>query len=233
METGRANRSPILNHKRGSRALPKVHVVDSEQQFIEGRQDPPTDLTSSRPSEQVGNKDRGYSSTALNVAKVFLSLTESAAEAIPVVGSPIKAAIGGVLKIFELFDVKGKNKKQATRLIRKLKGLDMRLDWAKSSGLYSEMSPHLDELTKQLNGAHDALKDSYIKTNSIIRSSSVAEELSELEKEIDDFLSHYTSQNSSVFRHHGHRGRGYGARFVDNRIERRRKRPFTPLAISH
>lgn len=105
MEISRPNRRPILSHKHGSRALPKVRVVDSKQQLIETRQDPPANHTSSRPPEQVGHNNGGYSSTALDVAKVSLSLIESAAEAIPVVGSPIKAAIGGVLKILELFEV--------------------------------------------------------------------------------------------------------------------------------
>ncbi len=45
------------------------------------------------------------STTALSVTKLVLSLTEAAAEAIPIAGPPIKAAISGVLKILELFDV--------------------------------------------------------------------------------------------------------------------------------
>lgn len=43
---------------------------------------------------------------AFNVAKITLSLAESIAEAVPIAGDPLKAAVGGILKILDLFDVR-------------------------------------------------------------------------------------------------------------------------------
>ncbi|KLO18209.1 hypothetical protein SCHPADRAFT_900002 [Schizopora paradoxa] len=68
-------------------------------------------------------KDDGLSMSltpmALDVAKLVLSLTESAA----VAGSPIKAAIGGVLKILELFDKTSSAPRKKARRSSKSHGL--------------------------------------------------------------------------------------------------------------
>ncbi|KLO08067.1 hypothetical protein SCHPADRAFT_622079 [Schizopora paradoxa] len=185
---------PYLKHKRGAQTASAASVPSDDaspsHQSVARR--PSTSMV---PSSSVGESSRSESdnsTTLLDVAKLVLSLTESAAEAIPVAGSPIKAAIGGVLKILELFDVRGKNKKQASRLVRKLKDLDKRMDWAKSNCRFGEMSPHLEELTRQLNDVRETLMASYSKAKSIIGSSSVTDELRDLENEIDDFLSCYS-----------------------------------------
>ena len=62
--------------------------------------------------------ESGHSTRLLDVAKLVLSLTESAAEVIPIAGSPIKAAIGGVLKVLELFDVSDDDTIQRFQLIK-------------------------------------------------------------------------------------------------------------------
>ncbi|KLO10859.1 hypothetical protein SCHPADRAFT_499157 [Schizopora paradoxa] len=54
------------------------------------------------------------------------------------------------------------------------------------------MGPHLDKLMRQLTAVRGSLMASYTKVKSIIGSSSVTNELRELEKEIDDFLSCYS-----------------------------------------
>lgn len=46
------------------------------------------------------------STSALGVVKLALSLGESAAEAVPLVGPPIKGTISAVLKILELLNVR-------------------------------------------------------------------------------------------------------------------------------
>jgi len=128
---------------------------------------------------------------ALSVVKLSLSLTESFVESIPMVGPPIKAAIEGILKIIELFNVRDKNKKHVSRLVRKLKDLDKRMEWAKVPHCYGEMKPHLEDLTQQLENLHKTLIDLYSNSTSIINGESVADDLRECEDSIDELLSNY------------------------------------------
>lgn len=104
-------------------------------------------------------------STAYNVAKLTLSLAESVADGVPLIGDPFKAAVGGALKILDSFDVsdpsihrrcvfrlthliqtKSKNKKLASRLARKLHDLDKRVEQAKVLGNYETMRLRVEEL---------------------------------------------------------------------------------------
>ncbi|KLO18150.1 hypothetical protein SCHPADRAFT_131601 [Schizopora paradoxa] len=87
-------------------------------------------------------------STAVNVAKVTLSLMECAGEAIPVVGDPLKAVMGGFIKVLDSFDTKSKNKRLASRLLRKLRDLEMRIEQAKTFGNYDGMRVHVEELLR-------------------------------------------------------------------------------------
>ncbi|KLO08078.1 hypothetical protein SCHPADRAFT_944734 [Schizopora paradoxa] len=186
----------FFRRRRGTRTSSTTSIALREasaesSQVVVRRPSPIPSPSESSPLGQITATEVGSSSRTLDVVKLALSLTESAAEAIPVAGSPMKAAIGGVLKILDLFDVRDKNKKQAIRLVRKLKDLDKRIDWTKSNESNGDMSPHLEELIRQLNGVRDALMYSYTKADSIIRNSSVTDQLRDLENEIDDFLSSY------------------------------------------
>ncbi|KLO08079.1 hypothetical protein SCHPADRAFT_622555 [Schizopora paradoxa] len=184
---------PFLKRKRGAQITSATSVPseDASSSHRSVARRPSTSIVPPSSVEESSRSESGNSTMLLDVAKLVLSLTESAAEAIPVAGSPIKAAIGGILKVLELFDVRGKNKKQASRLVRKLKDLDKRMEWAKSNGKFGDMSSHLEELIRQLNDVQDALMKLHTKTNSIIGSSSVMDELLDLENEIEEFLSSY------------------------------------------
>lgn len=129
--------------------------------------------------------------TTLSVVKLALSLGESVAEV--VARPPVKAAIGAVLKVLELlFNIRGKNKKQASRLIYKLHDLDKRMGWAQSIGGYAEAVPHVEELTRQLENLRKDLMATYNNSTSIINSATIADELRECEESIDDLLASYS-----------------------------------------
>jgi hypothetical protein len=110
--------------------------------------------------DSFGRRAREYTTTVLTVALPI-------AEAVPVVGSPIKAAIGGLLVVLNIVDVSardchvsvsldehrhilqqvGQNKEDIAKLEAKLRSLDSQIS-AIPTAQSSSATAHRDELTK-------------------------------------------------------------------------------------
>ncbi|KLO18151.1 hypothetical protein SCHPADRAFT_936416 [Schizopora paradoxa] len=139
----------------------------------------------------VKSCDRSSTST-LGVVKLSLAFGESAAEAVPLVGTPIKGVITALLKVLELFDARGKNKKHASRLTNKLRDLDERIERIQQDGKGNASPSHLNELAQRLENLQETLSRTSIDASSVIDSSSIADKLRECEENIDDFVMSYT-----------------------------------------
>ncbi|KDR84604.1 hypothetical protein GALMADRAFT_237493 [Galerina marginata CBS 339.88] len=155
--------------------------------------DSPSELAHStyiRPAETSLNDS--WSRQAFQVANVGLSIISPLVGAVPVVGSPAKAAIDGLLVVLNAIDQIGQNKQDVQNLRSKLHRLANQISVIPAAG--SDFGTSRDCLTRRLNETTKKLR--VLCDRPRFHYVSVAKEIKQCSQDVDSHLLEFSALNN-------------------------------------
>ncbi|KAF8064929.1 hypothetical protein FPV67DRAFT_1500779 [Lyophyllum atratum] len=136
-----------------------------------------------------GRRD-SFAHKARDYAISGLTVIQPIADAVPVVGSPIKAAVGTLLEVLKAIDRMSQNNDDIEALKEKLYRLDGRIS-AMPAARSSSIAKLRDELTRYLTETSKRLKAAC--SYSTLRYSTIAQDVNRCSTDIDHFLIEYST----------------------------------------